>query len=325
MGANQERADDQFDTGIEATDEPSSTDQPLVSFVIATYNRKADIEEAIDSILEQEYRPIEVLVVSSSTDGTGTLFEDGGPFDHDCVRYYHFEKRMGCPEARNIGYEQANGDIVITIDDDAVIRDVDATSRVVELFEQNPKLGIIGFKGVNPDGETPYQWVPTRRERMADTPFEATHFVGFGNAIRAEVFDEAGMYPGEFVYSFEEKDLSLQTLDSGYRIRYEPSIVVLHKVSSGGRLADREVTRRGLENRIRVAVRNLPWRYVAATTLFWVLDYVRRSSGNADPLTALQNVFRSGNQLLESRDVVDRTTLDYVRSNDGPLYFWIFL
>ena len=96
-------------------------DGPLVSCVLATYNRADDLKEAITSVLEQEYRPLEIVVISDSTDGTDELFEEGGPFDIDRVHYHHFPGRMGVPRARNVGFERAAGEVLLTLDDDAVL------------------------------------------------------------------------------------------------------------------------------------------------------------------------------------------------------------
>jgi GT2 family glycosyltransferase len=297
----------------------------LVTFVIATYNRKDDLKEAIDSILIQEYRPIEIIVISNSDDGTSDLFEEGNMFDQDCIRYYHFEERMGCPAARNIGYEKARGEFVITIDDDAVIRDSGAIQRVTELFQNNEQLGIIGFKGMTEAGETPQQWVPIRESGMADTAFEATHFIGFGNAIRADVFDAVGVYPENFDYSFEEKDLSLRALDAGFRIRYDPSIAVLHKVTASGRFPSQIITEQALENRIRVSMRNLPWRYVFMTLLYQSIQHARNSSVRDETLPALKSVVASWNELLKQRSVISKNTIKYIKSRKGPLRYFMFL
>lgn len=89
------------------------TQSPLVSYVIATYNRPGDLAETLESVLNQEYEPLEV-VVCNSTDETPSLFEAGARFDRDRVRYFHYPERMGVPKARNVGYEHARGDILVT-------------------------------------------------------------------------------------------------------------------------------------------------------------------------------------------------------------------
>ena len=298
---------------------------PLVSFVLATYNRPDDLSDAIESILRQEYRPIEVHVVSNSTDDTAELFEAGGRFDEDSVHYHEFPGRMGVPQARNVGYDLASGDILVTIDDDAVILNDDATGEVVRLFDENPDVGVLAFQcrnyytGEVNKHETPD---PPSFEMSPRETYRATNFVGVGNAIRSDVLERVGGFPDEFVYGFEEMDLSLRVHDTGYDVLYTPTIVVGHKKSPEGRRTDTETLERFVENRIRIAVRNLPLRYVLFTSLIWGMygalvirkpDSLRRIAGR---------LVADREALLEERSAVGSAVIDRIKSRNTMLYCW---
>jgi len=297
-----------------------------ISFVIATYNRKDDLRETLESVLEQSYSHFEVVVVCNSDDDTPELFARGGPFDCDEVRYFHSKERMGVPMARNTGVEKATGDVIITIDDDAILEHPDVTQHIVDEFSQNPDLGVIAFRSENyytreiavkefPD--------PPFNQRSPDEPFETTFFVGVGNAIRSQVFDEVGYYQDDFKYGVEELDLSLRIVDAGYRIKYDPKAVVLHKESPEGRLPDQEVIEKILENRIRTTIRNLPWRYVIVSTLVWSLHTLIRTNGDPRPvLAALKSVLCVRWELVEQRNVIDDNTIKKIKRKSGPLYWW---
>ena len=57
------------------------TQNPLVSIAILTWNRRRHVLKAIESIFQQPYRPIEVIVVdSASTDGTVNAVQKNGSF-----------------------------------------------------------------------------------------------------------------------------------------------------------------------------------------------------------------------------------------------------
>lgn len=302
-------------------------DRPLVSYVVATYNRKDDLAEAIQSVLDQSYPDIEVVVVSNATDGTSALFEDGARFDREEVTYLHFEGRMGVPEARNVGYDAAAGEILVTIDDDAVLRDADATERVVAAFERHPEAGVLAFQSRDYySDELVRQEIPdppVGETAAVDESYETTFFVGVGNAIRREVLEDVGGYPGDFEYGFEEMDLSLRVLDAGYGIRYLPSVAVGHKKTAAGRSPDQESLANQLENRLRILVRNLPWHCVAVSAALWSLYTVVRAGFTVEPVAdALRRVFDARESLLADRSVVDRSTLERVRSMGGMFLWW---
>lgn len=296
---------------------------PLVSIVVATYNRKDDLVETLESVLAQEYNPIEIVVVSNSTDGTSDLFVDGGRFDRPAVEYIHDDGRMGVAEARNVGYRHAEGDLLVTIDDDAVFADSDALTRVVEAFETYPSLGALAFRSVDyGTGETATAEFPHRdNDRPVDEPFETTYFIGVGNALRASALDKVGLYP-EFKYSGEELDLSFRLLDAGYRIRYCPEVVVRHKRVQSGRFEDKRVLKWTFENRVQVSIRYLPWRFVLGSMLLWTGYTLYLAWFDPRPVfRGYVSLLRSIPDLLQQRDVIDAETLAHLKAHGGRLYY----
>ena len=296
---------------------------PLISYVVVTYNRPDDLAEAIDSILDQRYRSIEVIVVSNSTDDTHELFEKGGRFEGQ-VRYYHFPERMGVPRARNVGYEHAEGDIIVTIDDDAVIQDPTATDRILSLFHKYDDIGVLAFQcrdfhtdGINPH-ETPD---PPTFDMTPTTQYRATNFVGVGNAIRRSVIDDVGSYPEDFVYGFEEMDLSFRVHDAGYDILYTPDVVVHHKKSPAARMTDVETQERLVENRIKLAIRNLPWRYVLCTTIIWSV-YGLLLTRRVSSLLRIYRRLYEEQEMTEQRCVVTNQTISRIKSRNTMLFCW---
>lgn len=296
---------------------------PTVSFVVATYNRRDDLVDCLDAILDQSYDDFEVVIVSNSTDGTSDLFSTGGRFDRNKVRYYYESGRMGVAGARNRGFELAEGDVIVCVDDDAVLEDTGATERIVERFEGNPDLGALAFRSRNSEtGETKSAELPHSGDhRSADESFETTYFVGVGHAIRASVLEEVGGYP-EFEYGFEELDLSFRLLEAGYRIRYCPDVVVEHKNVTAGRYDSNEVLRWRLENRTRIALRYLPWRHVLVSTIIWTA-YVLLSA-RLWPMPVLQALWAVMTDLpteISRREVLSAETIAYLRRHGGRLYY----
>jgi len=322
--ATEATVDDRTDSGSNA--DPASTgDGPLVSYVIATYNRPDDLAESVASVLAQTYEPIELHVVSNSTDETSELFAPDGRFDVPGVTYHEFPGRMGVPQARNVGYDLADGDIVVTLDDDAILCNADATDEVVRLFDAHEDVGAIAFQcrdyysGEVNHHETPDPPDPAMSPRET---YRATNFVGVGNALRREVLEAVGAFPERFVYGFEEMDLSLRLHDAAYDVLYTPTVVVRHKKSPEGRRTDAETLERLVENRIRIAFRNLPVRYVVCTTLLWSAYGLATTRSVASLRNVFARLWTDATELRESRSVIAPDTISRIKSRRTMLFLW---
>jgi len=91
---------------------------PLVSVVIPVFNRENTVVVAVDSVLEQTYDNIEIIVVNdASTDNTENVLFDNYK---DKVKYLKNEKNMGVSFSRNKGIENANGEYIAFLDSDDI-------------------------------------------------------------------------------------------------------------------------------------------------------------------------------------------------------------
>jgi len=115
------------------------TSAPLLSIVIPSYNQGWFIRETIDSILSQDYRPIEVLVFDgASTDETVEVLKS---YDAPELQWWS-EKDGGVVDAVNKGLARARGEIVaIQSSDDAYLPG--AFRTVVEVFEADPDVDLV--------------------------------------------------------------------------------------------------------------------------------------------------------------------------------------
>lgn len=298
------------------------SENPLVSYLLITYNRKKDLEEAIISILNQSYSPLEIVIVdNNSTDGTQELIQE--KFQNQNIHYIRLFENKGVCGGRNVAISLAKGEILITMDDDAVIDDADATIKVVNKFKEHPDIGVLAFKVVNYfTGQLDKSAFPTRdKKRSPNEEFETSTFIGVGHAIPRHVYRKVGVYGDYFPYGHEELDLALRILDAGYRIVFFPEVVIRHKIK------DRKQRLSGrwaiiLENRIKVAIRNLPWKYVLTTALAWSLRTLIDCRGNFLPLLkAWRSLWQQRDQLRHERRPIKKETIERIRRLKGPLYW----
>lgn len=91
---------------------------PLVSVVIPNFNREAELQRAVDSVLAQDYRPLELVIVDdASTRPVRLTLPDEG---QRIVRWLRLERNGGGATARNAGIDAARGEVVAFLDSDDV-------------------------------------------------------------------------------------------------------------------------------------------------------------------------------------------------------------
>jgi glycosyltransferase involved in cell wall biosynthesis len=111
--------------------------EPLVSCIVPTYNGEAYLCEALDSILAQTYRPLEVIVADDgSTDATADIAERfGAP-----VRVVR-QANAGPAAARNLGVREASAAFVAFLDQDDLWHP-DKLARQMGRFGARPELDL---------------------------------------------------------------------------------------------------------------------------------------------------------------------------------------
>ncbi len=103
------------------------TDGPLVSVVMAMYNARAYVAEAVDSALRQDYAHFELIVVDDgSTDGSHQIVER---YRDPRIRLIRTENR-GLSAARNLGLARSQGGYVTFLDSDDLLTPVSLSSRI---------------------------------------------------------------------------------------------------------------------------------------------------------------------------------------------------
>jgi len=91
-------------------------DQPLVTVIMAIYNRVGTAEQSINSIVGQSYKNLELILVDDgSTDGT---LEWCKSLDDSRIKVISLGQNMGPSKARNIGLENAQGEYIMYLDSD---------------------------------------------------------------------------------------------------------------------------------------------------------------------------------------------------------------
>jgi glycosyltransferase involved in cell wall biosynthesis len=115
---------------------------PAISVVIPTFNRARVLERAIESVLIQDFRDFELIVVDDgSTDSTREILEKVANCEGERVRCV-FQENRGVSSARNLGIRASSGQWVAFLDSDDEWL-IHKLSLQVAFAEKNPEVSII--------------------------------------------------------------------------------------------------------------------------------------------------------------------------------------
>ena len=112
---------------------------PLVSIIVPIWNGEAWLEDAVASVLLQDYPHWELLLIDNgSTDNSSQVIAS---FNDDRIKTFT-QPHTGVSKARNLGLENASGELICFLDCDDKLPSSSLSSRVA-LFDTSPTLGFV--------------------------------------------------------------------------------------------------------------------------------------------------------------------------------------
>ncbi|MEW6126824.1 MAG: glycosyltransferase [Acidobacteriota bacterium] len=174
--------------------EINASSTPLVSVVIPTYNSAAFLSEAITSVLNQTYRPVEIIVIDDgSTDNTETV---AATFK-EAIRYS--KKANGGPSAaRNVGIRHSSGEFIAFLDADDLWLP-DKLELQIAHFNEHPEYGVVftGSQRFNESGVLDSN-IRAGRDIPTGMIFDKIlleHFIAMPSVmVRRRCLDEVGLF-----------------------------------------------------------------------------------------------------------------------------------
>lgn len=123
----------------------SLNDNIKVSAIVTTYNRLEEAKRAIESVINQNYRHIEIIIVEDGSNSGIEAWLDTTKTDN--TRYVRLDHNRGLAVARNTGLKFATGELIAYLDDDdewkpdRIKKQVEAYNKVA--FSDKDRLGVI--------------------------------------------------------------------------------------------------------------------------------------------------------------------------------------
>jgi teichuronic acid biosynthesis glycosyltransferase TuaG len=109
----------------------------MLSIIIPVFNAEKTLSRTLDSLLNQTYKSIEILVINDfSNDGTSNIIEEYA-LNNNCIKVINLTKNYGACYARNIGIKNARGNFISFIDADDYWHLTKAKSQIDFMIEGN--------------------------------------------------------------------------------------------------------------------------------------------------------------------------------------------
>lgn len=220
----------------------------MLSVIICTYNRDKYIYNVLKSLAENTLSPelYEIVLIDNNcTDNTNSEC-DRFVHDYPAVTFRYFvETNQGLSHARNRGIRESSGDVLVYVDDDALVN-AEYLQTYYDFFCQHTDIEAAGGP-IIPRYETEEPaWMShftkaliTGYKYLGDKvkEFPKNDYPGGGNAAyRASVFEKVGLFnvelgrKGDSLVGAEEKDIFDKMTTLGMRFYYLPSAILYHLI-----------------------------------------------------------------------------------------------
>lgn len=198
----------------------------LVSIIIPCYNQGLYINECIESITNQTYSNIEMIIVNDgSTDQhTNSILKDIENRQIPKLKIIWSENK-GASEARNIGIRNSNGYYILPLDGDDKI-EASYVEKAVNVLDGNEAVGIVYCKA--------------RMFGSKNSIWELEEFsmdrILFSNSIfitamyRRKDYDRTRGYNPNMIYGYEDWDFWLSMLELGVKVHRIDEVLFYYRI-----------------------------------------------------------------------------------------------
>ena len=260
-----------------------------LSLIICTKDREASLRQTLATVFQQTQLPDEILIVDD-----GALERDqivGLVAQHHIPCHYLRKATPGLAASRNLGIQQAQGDLILFLDDDVVL-DPGYIAAILALFQTDPNGQIGGATGTlqidyaagvqtflrffGLDGTTPGAILPSGagvlvREGALKRPATVQWLSGCNMAYRRQVFADFQFDQGLGSYGWgEDRDFSYR-VGQRYGLMATPAARLVHRKEPSGRIDTRRMGFMETNYLYRFFAKNMPRRPINWLALGWAM------------------------------------------------------
>jgi GT2 family glycosyltransferase len=217
----------------------------LLSIIIPHHNGVHHLTTCLNALRAQAYPHLEIILADNgSSDESVALTRRDFPE----VKILEFGRNLGLTGAINRGIEQAQGQVIVPLNNDTEVAPGWAQA-LVDALQAHPEAGIVACKmllfdrrdtlhsagdGFGVDGIPINRGVWQKDEGQFD--HDCYVFGGCGGAVayRQEMLEDIGLFDEELFMYLEDVDLNWRAQMAGYQAVFAPQAVVYHHLSATG-------------------------------------------------------------------------------------------
>jgi GT2 family glycosyltransferase len=222
-------------------------DRPRVAAIVLNYNGREVTLQALASLVAMDYPACDLIVVDNgSSDGSYEAVAAAFPR----VVQVRTEENLGPAGGANLGMRRALAggcDYLLILNNDIEVAS-DFVSRLVEVAESAPEVGIVGPKGYfywdreriwSAGGRLPFREAATKERGFRqldrgqfDRDAEVDYVNGCAMLVKREVVETVGLWDPIYHLSVEDADFCMRAKRAGYRCFYAHRARLWHMVST---------------------------------------------------------------------------------------------
>ena len=277
--------------------------QPLVSIVILSFNRLEDLKETVKRTADISYPNLEIIIVDNgSKDGSAEFINS---LDEKKYKKIMLRTNTGSAYGHNQGMKAAQGEFVVTIDEDCFLPPR-VISKFVEIFQKNKNLAAIGCGFVNPctDFDENKYWAEPGlelTENQFTQSYESYVYTSAG-AWRKAALEIVGYIDERWFYVTEDVELCFNLIAHGFDTIVIGELIAFHKSSPQNRNFD-QIDFNGLCGTIWLILKYFP-RWVVSfklVRLFYLSIYFSIVNKRLLYLKAILGSLKNSPRMLSNR------------------------
>ena len=209
----------------------SKIELPIISIVIVTRGSRWDeLLQCIESCLLQDYNNLEILIYDDASEGDFSERFLNKYRNYPNIKYHRSIKHVGYTPLINKGYEEAAGEYIFILDDDAYYVDNNTISSVIPFFKKYPNMALAVMPFIQPGSGQNAELQPLESNGLSPPAFVA-EYMGAVHAVRREAALAVNGYRDIFINQGEEGDLSIRLMEKGWDVIRVPAPVSVHLFS----------------------------------------------------------------------------------------------
>lgn len=216
---------------ISPISECNARNQPLVSFLILTFNSEIYLERCLDSVISQDYNEYEVIVIDGgSTDKTLEILQKFSK-EYARVQSYTYPKTT-IGKARDHGMKHIQGSFIVFLDSDCVLPNPDWLSKMLGGFDSDTIAGVFTFGKYDPKDPSILRYSILSnpyRKSVIEPLIGRNNFIPIGTGhiiMRRDLIENAGGFKD--LIAAEDIEITLTLANQDYVFRFMPGLEVHH-------------------------------------------------------------------------------------------------